>query len=357
METNQNYPHQLMKTLAIKDKDVFVASHYNKYVKTDEYEIYFNTETGFELIRGINGHDDPFVLEMPSLLDIGIMGHCKNNCKFCYQGSKNEPHMSLDKFKDIINQVCLHTNQVALGGRGDPNHHPDFKQIIEYCRKHDVVPNYTTSGIELTDEQIQISKECGAVAVSDYGNHFTYEAIKRFQDAGIKTNIHYLFSRKSAHNAFTLLHGHNPWRENVDLKRLNAVVFLLFKPQGSGVGLSSYIPSEDQLKMFSDLVMKNKAQTKVGMDSCMVNHIQVPKKLERFMTGCEAARYSAYITPKGVMIPCSFLSSPYHEIPKSANTSSIRAMWKLHEPFQLFRIILKGKNTCPCGFNYLIKEQ
>lgn len=340
-----------MKILNLKDNGVQIITKYDKYIKTNEYEIYFNTETGFELIRGINGHDDPFYLELPSLLDIGIMGHCKNNCKFCYQGNKQEDHMTINRFRHIIDQVCHHTNQVALGGRGDPNHHPEFKKIIEYCRRNNVVPNYTTSGIDLTDEQIEISKQCGAVAVSDYGNRFTYDAIKKFQDAGIKTNIHFLFSRKSAHIALTFLHGHNPWGKNIDLKKLNAVVFLLFKPAGNGVNLSSYIPSEDQLKMFSDLVTKNKAQTKVGMDSCMVNHIKVPKKLEMYMTTCEAGRYSAYITPRGVMIPCSFLTDYYDGI-----KDQIKPSWELHEIFSQFRGILKNDKTCPCGFNYKTQE-
>jgi len=348
----QSYTLPTMKILQIKENNNYVISKYDKYVKAENYEMYFNTKSGFELIRGINGNDDPFILELPSLLDIGIMGHCKNHCEFCYQGSTHEDHMTLDIFKNIIDQVFHHTNQVALGGRGDPNHHPQFKEIIEYCIKNSIVPNYTTSGIDLSDEQIEISKQCGAVAVSDYGKPFTYNSIKRLQDAGIKTNIHYLFSRKSAHNALTFLHGHNPWRENVDLEKLNAVVFLLFKPQGRGVTLShSHIPSEDQLKMFSNLAVKNKAQTKIGMDSCMVNHIKIPKPLENFMTTCEAGRYSAYITPRGNLLPCSFIDQFYHQLNKSPY--QIKVSWRLNYTFQTFRKILEeDPNTCPCGFNY-----
>jgi sulfatase maturation enzyme AslB (radical SAM superfamily) len=343
-----------MKILQIKDDGVHVISKYNKYVCTDKYEIYFNTETGFELIRGIHGHDDPFSLEMPSLLDIGIMGHCKNKCEFCYQGDRYEDHMSLEKFKSIIDQVSAHTNQVALGGRGDPNHHPFFKEIIEYCRKSNVVPNYTTSGIDLTDEQVEISKQCGAVAVSDYGKLFTYKAIKKLQDADIKTNIHFLFTRESAHIAFTFLHGHNPWGKKVDLKKLNAVIFLLFKNAGLGADCANLIPSTDQLKMFSDLVTKNGAQTKIGMDSCMVNHITVPKNMEMFMTSCEAGRFSAYITPRGGLLPCSFLSQYYHKLGETPHP--IRTTWLEGDTFDLFRNILRDSTMCPCGYNYQKRE-
>ena len=140
---------------------------FDRRFRNDEYELLFNTENGLEVLQGINGHKDPFKLSLPSLLDVGVMGHCKNSCPFCYQGPIKQPHMKLSDFMSIIDQTCHHTNQIALGGRGDPNKHPDFGKMLEYCRKNNVVPNYTTSGIDLTDDEIELSKMCGAVAVSE----------------------------------------------------------------------------------------------------------------------------------------------------------------------------------------------
>jgi len=145
----------------------FIIREFDKRFANDKYELLFNTQTGFEALRGINGHPDPFQLEFPSMLDVGIMGHCLNNCEICYQGRAYEDNMTLDNFKKIIDEAKYHTNQVALGGRGDPNLHENFKEILEYCRENNVVPNYTTSGNNLTDEQIEVSKLCGAVAVSE----------------------------------------------------------------------------------------------------------------------------------------------------------------------------------------------
>jgi MoaA/NifB/PqqE/SkfB family radical SAM enzyme len=127
-----------------------------KVFSNKKYRIIFEMETGTEIIAGINGNPDPFCLELPALLDIGIMGTCERKCAFCYQGHINKPNMTLNDFKLIINQVKHHVNQVALGGRGDPNKHKDFKKILEYCRKNNVIPNYTTSGFKLTDEEIEI---------------------------------------------------------------------------------------------------------------------------------------------------------------------------------------------------------
>ncbi len=98
-----------------------------KEILTDEYLIIFNPKNGKELLTGINGNPDPFALDYPSMLDIGIMGHCDNKCTFCYQGDGDEPNMSLEGFKRIIDQSKDHVNQVALGGRGDPNQHENFQ--------------------------------------------------------------------------------------------------------------------------------------------------------------------------------------------------------------------------------------
>src|SRR5574340_261312 len=94
-----------------------------KKVITKDYIILFNKKTGVEVMSGINGAPDPFVLEMPSMIDIGIMGRCFNKCQMCYQGSKEQDNMTLENYKKLINEVKDVVNQVALGGRGDPNHH------------------------------------------------------------------------------------------------------------------------------------------------------------------------------------------------------------------------------------------
>lgn len=140
---------------------------FTKIIKENEYIILFNRFSGFEVLSGIDGNPDPFILKAPSMIDIGIMGHCENNCNICYQGNTNQPNMTLDDFKSIIDQCKSHINQVALGGKGDPNKHENFKEILEYCVKNNVVPNYTTSGNNLTDEEVEITRKwCGAVAVS-----------------------------------------------------------------------------------------------------------------------------------------------------------------------------------------------
>jgi MoaA/NifB/PqqE/SkfB family radical SAM enzyme len=338
-----------------------IASYFDKIFSNDDYEVFFNSKTGLEVTRAMPGKSDPFVTELPLLLDIGIMGSCKNKCSFCYQGDGNEPNMTLENFKSIIDQTKHHVNQIALGGRGDPNKHEHFEEILNYAKDNHVVPSYTTSGIDLTDEEIEISKICGAVAVSDYGTPTTYGAIQRFIDAGIKTNIHLIFSSASFQKCMQLLYGHNPWTEPIDhsqvplfeLEKLNGVVFLLFKPQGRGAECPDLCPTDYQLEVLSEKVLDSKAKFKIGIDSCFANYLykfgNVNKLHDLVIDSCEASRMSAYITPAMEMMPCSYANKDLAvPITKKKDISYI---WNRSNSFKRFRTIL-GKNpfTCPAGF-------
>ncbi len=337
---------------------------FDKRFQNDKYSILFNSKTGLEITQGINGNEDPFVLELPSLLDIGIMGTCENKCKFCYQGHINQPNMLLENFKEIIDEVKHHVNQVALGGRGDPNKHENFKEILEYCRENRVVPNYTTSGINLTEEEIELSKLCGAVAVSQifYEEIIddkitlktmdnTYISIEKFINAGIKTNIHFIYSRISHNIAMNMLEGKDIWKEKVDIDKLNAVIFLLFKPQGAAKYMYSKIPTINQLQQFSELIFKPKCKFKIGMDSCLVNHTtkysQGNKLQQLSIDTCEGARMSAYITPDMHFMPCSFADRVFWSRPIT-DKKSITTLWQNSPPFNTFRTLLeKNQNQCP----------
>jgi MoaA/NifB/PqqE/SkfB family radical SAM enzyme len=322
-----------------------------KVIKGSTYIIMFNTETGFEILNGINGNPDPFSLDFPSLLDIGIMGHCLNKCPMCYQGDNNQSHMELETFKSIIDQAKFHITQVALGGRGDPNLHPNFAEIISYAKENNVIPNYTTSGNSLTDEQIEISKLCGACAVSDYDQPFTYSAINRFINANIKTNIHFILSTERFERACRLLDGEDIWNGQFDISKLNAVVFLLFKPQGRGKDRQDLIPSDDQISLFIQKLRAGKTQFKLGVDSCLVNRIKRVTDLTSIETvcldTCEASRASMYITPDGMAVPCSFACHSANGV-QITGDNPIQKIWNESESFLNCRDFLRTHNTsCP----------
>ena len=281
----------------------------------------FNNETGMYLRTGIidkNGNDtgiDPFQASFPQLLDVGIMGNCPNGrlgiCEKsgvqCYQNglTTSVSDMSLEDYESIMKQCKGKTFQIALGGRGDPNLHKDFKEILMCTRKYGLVPNYTTSGINITDEQIQLTKElCGSVAVSWYRNSITIKAIDKFLKAKVKTNIHYVLGNNTIDEAIDRL------KNNDFPKGINAVIFLLHKPVGQGQQKNVLNVNDPKVKEFFetvDNVIKD-IDFKIGFDSCTVGGIlSFSKNIDHTsIDACEGGLFSAYITSDMKMLPCSF---------------------------------------------------
>ena len=328
---------------------------YAVYDKLYHYRYYFDTQTGFYMRTGIldeNGRDtgaDPFMASFPHLIDVGIMGHCihgeRGLCRAagvqCYQSgdSVRMPDMTVEEFEWIARQ-CRHiTNQLALGGRGDPNQHRDFGRILQICREYDLVPNYTTSGFGMTDKQVKLTRQyCGAVAVSWYRSRYTEDAIRRFVDAGCRTNIHYVLSKHTIAEAVERLSGKG------FAAGINAVIFLMHKPVGQGERENMIAPDEPLLKEFCRLVNGKEQPYKIGFDSCSVPMIVnfCPNIAKVSLDTCEGGRYSCYISSEMVMSPCSFDREERFGV--SLREMSIRDAW-ISPQFEAFRNSLR--RSCP----------
>ncbi len=315
---------------------------------------FFDTETGAYVRTGIldeNGKDtgvDPFIASYPHLIDVGIMGHCIHGktglCAKagigCYQSglTVEQPNMSLEDFKWIAKQSKHRCNQFALGGRGDPDQHENFEDILKICRENDLVPNFTTSGYGMTPEIAALCKEyCGAVAVSWYRSEYTLGAIKMLLDAGVKTNIHYVLGNNTIDEAIERLKN-NDFPEGI-----NAVIFLLHKPAGQGTKANMLSVSDSRVaEFFAEFDKRH--PFKVGMDSCNVpGAIRFCKNiLPESLDTCEGGRYSCYIGADMIMVPCSFDQEKRYEV--SLRDMSIKDAWN-SEPFERFRNKMRG--SCP----------
>ena len=323
------------------------------YDEKYKFKYAFDSKSGMYIRTGIldkNGKDtgiDPFMASFPHLIDVGIMGHCVHGktglCAKagiqCYQSGlfKSESNMSLENFERIAKESSGLVNQFALGGRGDPDQHENFKEILEISRKFDIVPNFTTSGFGLTDELIDLCKEfCGAVAVSWYRSEYTLSAINRLIDAGVRTNIHYVLGNNSINEAISHL-------ENDDFpERINAVIFLLHKPAGQGMVSNVLKFSDPKVRTFFKLLEKPH-KFKVGLDSCSVPGVInfcteiMPESLDT----CEGGRFSCYISPDMKMTPCSFDQEKRFYV--DLKNSSIKDAWN-SEKFEEFRN--RMRNSC-----------
>lgn len=329
-----------------------------RYIIIDKkynFKTAFDTNTGAYVRTGIldkDGKDsgvDPFMASFPHLIDVGVMGHCIHGktglCVKagigCYQSGLlvEQPNMTVDDFRWIAEQCKGRCNQLALGGRGDPDQHEKFEALLRISRENNLVPNFTTSGYGMTPELAMLCKRyCGAVAVSWYRSEYTLNAIQMLLDAGVKTNIHYVLGKNSIDEALERL-------ENNDFPAgINAVIFLLHKPAGQGSQTNVLDFRDPRVAHFFAQVDK-RHPFKVGMDSCNVpGAIHFCKSvLPESLDTCEGGRYSCYIGADMVMVPCSFDQQKRYDVQLSKETT-IEDAWN-SEPFERFRN--KMRTACP----------
>lgn len=328
-----------------------------RYIIYDEeykFNYAFDTKTGAYFRSGIldkNGIDtgvNPFMGSFPHLLDIGIMGHCIHGktglCKKagidCYQSGllKSQPNMTLANFKKIVEECKGRTNQFALGGRGDPDQHENFEEILKICAENNIVPNFTTSGYGMTEKIAKLCKKyCGAVAVSWYRNEYTLKAIDLLIKNGVITNIHYVLNNKTIDEAIDRL-------ENKTFpQHIYSLIFLLHKPVGQG-SVDDVLDIKDKrvIKLFN-LIDNSKNSFQIGIDSCSIpGVINLCKNVMKdAVDTCDGARFSGYISPDMIMTPCSFDQKKEHGV--SLNNMTIEEAWN-SEQFNQFR--QKLKNAC-----------
>lgn len=315
----------------------------------------FNEENG-TLIRSDVCGVDPVMRSFPELLDVGIMGHCDsggycaNAGVDCYQRgcAIYVPHMTIENFVKIAKQAAGKVFQIALGGAGDPNKHPQFRDMLEICRTLRIVPNITTSGFQLTDNEVElIKKYCGAVAVSWYSrlingresNPETIEVIERLIEDGCTTNIHYVVSKDTIDEAIIRLD------QNLFPNGINAVVFILYKPVGNGVIEKVLKNTDVRLEKFFSLVSKKKYPYRIGFDTCFTPAILswADTISTASIDACEAATFSMYIDSQMNCYPCSF--GLWDKcISESMHDKTLRAIW-MGEKFTDFRNRKKEKCT------------
>ena len=331
------------------------SDKFNKLVDAEfSFNSFFNPRTGEYLRTGILDEDekdtgiDAFMSSFPHLLDVGIMGHCSHGLSgrcsaagtHCYQSgaSIQQENMTLEDFKTIVDQSRGQVFQFALGGRGDPDQHEDFEEILSYCRENGIVPNMTTSGYLLDESKAAlIGKYCGAAAVSWYRNDYTFRAIDLLSDTGIHVNLHFVLSRRTLEEAIKLI------EDRQIHQKINRIVFLLYKPVGQATD-EDILPYDERTRYFFSLIDTEYGLAKIGFDSCCVpgvlnsTHIVDPSCYD----ACEAGRFSAYVTPDMQFLPCSFDQSQQWAV--SLRTHSLKQAWS-SDAFEAFRAHLRI--ACP----------
>lgn len=330
---------------------------FSSYTDTEQnYKVFFDPKTGMKVRTGIldkkgrETGEDPFQAQYPELMDIGVMETCKcsKRCNVdCYQQAINRTgkNMRVSDFRWLIEQSRGKTFQVALGGAGDPDTHEQFEELLKICAENNIVPNFTTSGICLTQESVELAKRyCGVVAVSEHNADYTERAIRLLVNNGVKTNVHYVLNRDTIERATDLFMQD----EIARYQGVNAIVFLLYKPIGLGKQELVLEPTDPKVQKFFEAFDKRKVPFKIGFDSCtsaaLANFSQ--KHEARYIDYCEGARFSMYVDAQLNAMACSFLNNKKeHQVKLNpAAGYGIKEAWNSEE-FQRFR--KKLQTACP----------
>lgn len=309
-----------------------------KVATSDDYHFIFRKDTGLFMRWGRTQEDDPQMCPVgPEILDIEIsVNGCPNACPFCYKNNRNVPatNMSFETFKTILDKMPPVLTQIAFGITGVQTN-PDFIKMLEYTRSKGIIPNFTLSGIDLTDELAdEIVKHIGGLAVSAYESdpNVCYDTVRKFTDRGIEqTNIHLMVSKQ------TLPFVHRVLSDRLHdqrLAKMNAIIFLGVKPKGRAAGHYEPISFQEFGELLS-FAEKNKIA--IGFDSCSApkyeaavmatdRPVEEKKRMIQFSESCESTLFSLYINVHGVAFPCSF-SEEGEGVDVAKATSFTKDVW------------------------------
>lgn len=173
--------------------------------------IYYNGNT----LRVQYDKDKPITdLEYPEFYDVKITSYCEGNCPWCYMDSTCEGYHFdniLEKVDKFFGNMTENQRpfQVAIGG-GEPTTHPDFPMLLKKFRELGIAPNYTTNGMDLSDEvYFATCHYCEGVAVSCHPHLEDYwkATFRSLVTSGVKTNFHIIISDEESIDYFKALYN------------------------------------------------------------------------------------------------------------------------------------------------------
>ena len=99
------------------------------------------------------------VLSGPTLVDFQITDKCHLDCPHCYASSTSAgEHGDIDGIMMALDQIAeCGAFQLAIGG-GEPLLHPEIIPILKRCHELGIVPNLTTSGLNLDTRDSQCAQ-------------------------------------------------------------------------------------------------------------------------------------------------------------------------------------------------------
>lgn len=360
----------------------------HKIIKSENYNLLFNKQTGYTARFGKTEDDDPQYCPFgPEILDIEISdvvddksesteyllitdGGC-SGAKFCgnmcykHNVGKYTRHMSLKAIKKILDVLPQYDGkhilqQVALG-ICSADSHPELFKICSEFRNRGICPNITTNGIGFDDKLAKKYVEnfhAIAVSVNTYNKEYAYNTVNLLIKYGCEqTNVHYVLGNKSFDTGeiFGII---DDVVNDPRLSQLNALVLLAFKDKAN-TGVDTPITDATKYKKILDYAAK--CGVRLGLDSCsgpkylqaIRNDSDYKQKSECVETCC-AGRFSAYINVFGFYFPCSFLenvNSWKTGISVLGCNYFYKEIWNSDRVLEWRKYTIEcGEQRCPCNY-------
>jgi radical SAM protein with 4Fe4S-binding SPASM domain len=262
-------------------------------------------------------------LSAPTLVDLQVTNQCFMDCPHCYASSHPAGlHADFESLKSIISDCSrMGVFQIAIGG-GEPLLHPRISEILYLIRENGIVPNLTTTGHNLTLENLKAIKEtCGAVALSLEGQgrnfsihrktgwDFFLKSLNKLNHAKIPVVFQVTLSKENLDNLPDIVNF------ALEERDLYGVIFLAYKPVGRGKFYNHSLSSVDSVMLHAqlkDTFLRLSKHTRVGYDCCLtpgIVGIEEDFGMVEFeqLEGCSATRSSLGLTNDFDVLPCTFL--------------------------------------------------
>ena len=141
----------------------------------------------------------------PVEISIGITSHCNSNCFMCPREEikKHLGFMDFKLFKKIINEAKDYVELVYLHFDGEPLMHPQFFEMVKYCKDNGVTAGISTNAVLLDADRAQKLIDSGLdylIISIDAASPETYKKVKGTDDyKRVVGNVkNYLILKKKA---------------------------------------------------------------------------------------------------------------------------------------------------------------
>ena len=219
----------------------------------ENYRAIFNN--GKTLRFAIDPQNPIKPLKYPEILDLAINNVCLANCPYCYVSAlktgKNFDNV-VEKHLDLFGNMSLNERpfQVAYGGAGEPTMHPDFPEVLKTMHELEIMPNYTTNAMHLTDKVVEATvKYAGGAAISCHPHleKVWRKGIKTLTEANVETCLHIIVGENGSNEDF--------WRIYDSTDKIRYYVALPYMASGR----AKKIDTEKELNKFFAEIEKRKA--------------------------------------------------------------------------------------------------